>query len=96
MDEVAEVTVKLFASLKDVFGQRQIGAQLEGRHDAVQVLGSICACREQEQALFDSGRVLRGDLVVLVNGRHLQHLGGAQTVLNSGDVISLFPPIYGG
>jgi MoaD family protein len=46
---------------------------------------------------FDQEGNLEGSLVVLVNGRHANHLpGGLDTKLEDGDQIAMFPPIAGG
>jgi sulfur-carrier protein len=96
MGGAAEVTVRPFAFLKDVFGQGEIAVPLSGGRDVAQVLSSICTSERQQRALFDTDGVIRGDVIVLVNGIHVQHLGGPRTIVSGGDVISVFPPIYGG
>ncbi len=35
-------------------------------------------------------------LILLVNGRHIAHIGGAETRLSEGDTVAVFPIIGGG
>ena len=35
-------------------------------------------------------------LIVMVNGRHIAHVGGLETSVSDGDVVSIFPLIGGG
>ncbi|HPJ40278.1 MAG TPA: MoaD/ThiS family protein [Spirochaetota bacterium] len=47
------------------------------------------------KVLDESGGMKRGTLI-LVNGRHVHHLEGLNTIVEDGDVVSLFPPGGGG
>ncbi|HPB81782.1 MAG TPA: MoaD/ThiS family protein [Spirochaetota bacterium] len=47
------------------------------------------------KVLDDEGKMKRGTLI-LVNGRHVQHLDGLDTIIEDGDEVSLFPPGGGG
>lgn len=42
------------------------------------------------------GGALSGTLIVLVNGRNVEHLAGADTPLGPEDVVVLFPMVAGG
>lgn len=90
------VVVRLFAGVKDVFGEKEIRAPLEEAQDVGRLLRSICTSPDQERALYDEVHALRKDITVLVNGRRIHFLDGEETALSDGDVVSLFPPLYGG
>jgi len=92
----AAVTVKLFATIKDVFRVGEIVVPLGQAADVAHLLQSICTSPARERAVYDDDRVLRKDVTVLVNGRHMRYLGGLQTKLVEGDDVRLFPPLYGG
>ena len=47
------------------------------------------------QELFPEGQV-SSEHIVMVNGRHIAHLGGLETPLNASDVVTIFPLIAGG
>jgi molybdopterin synthase sulfur carrier subunit len=47
------------------------------------------------KVLEDTGEMKRGTLI-LVNGRHVLHLDGLDTIVEDGDEVSLFPPGGGG
>jgi sulfur-carrier protein len=48
-----------------------------------------------DQLLNKDLKVLPGT-IILINGRNIVHLEGVQTLVNSGDEISIFPPGGGG
>lgn len=90
------VVVKLFAGVKTVFGRPAIDVTCPRSGDLRAVLLQACDTPARRRALFlDSGQ-LRPELQVLVNGRNVVFLDGLQTAVASGDVISVFPPMYGG
>lgn len=43
-----------------------------------------------------SGELLGNDVIILVNGRHIEHLQGLETALSENDEISIFPKVAGG
>jgi molybdopterin synthase sulfur carrier subunit len=48
-----------------------------------------------EKRVFDGGR-LSGTIILLVNGRNIEHLHGVDTTLGPDDVVAIFPMIAGG
>ena len=92
----AAVTVKLFATIKEAFREGEIVVPLGQAADVAHLLQSICTSPARERAVCDDDGILRKDVTVLVNGRHMRYLGGLQTKLVEGDDVRLFPPLYGG
>ena len=89
-----ELTVKFFADLTQAFG-KEVRRPLAGGVDVRTLFGGLCDTEGRRQALFD-GDELRERLTVLVNGRNILFLDGLATALHDGDVVSVFPPVYGG
>jgi len=46
--------------------------------------------------LSQDGTAKGENSIVMVNGRHIEHLNGVDTVLTEDDVVSLFPTVAGG
>lgn len=46
--------------------------------------------------LDESGEGLGPDLIIMVNGRHIQHLDGIKTKLTEADVVAITPQMAGG
>jgi len=46
--------------------------------------------------LFTADGRISEDAILLVNGRHFDHLKGGDTLLKDSDVVSLFPMVAGG
>ncbi len=90
------VTVRVFSTLKDVFGQTEIGVPFEQGCDLKSLLMTICSTPQRQRAIFLDTGLLKPELQVLVNGRNVRFLDGLQTDLRSGDEVAVFPPMYGG
>jgi len=91
-----KVTVKAFATLRNVFNGRAIvelnlpeGASLE---DLIK--------RLEERFGFEIRSPKSGELdptiKILINGREVIYLDGLKTRLKDGDVIAFIPPVGGG
>ena len=89
-----EVTVKFFADLAQLFGKENT-RPLESPMDVADLFGGLCDTEGRRRAFF-AGDALREQLTVLVNGRNILFLDGLATTLHDGDVVSVFPPVYGG
>ncbi|MDR0448165.1 MAG: MoaD family protein [Treponema sp.] len=48
------------------------------------------------QKIYPKGEDTFGEIIVLVNGRHVNHLGGLAAPLNPDDRVDIFPLIAGG
>ena len=90
------VTVRFFASIKEIFGQKEAAVASDQAPTVGKALRQVCTTPERERGIFLDGYTLRSDLIVLVNGRNVFFLGGLAATLHDGDVVSIFPPVKGG
>ncbi|MEG2419744.1 MAG: MoaD/ThiS family protein [Eubacterium sp.] len=47
-------------------------------------------------ALAPGGETLGDEIIILVNGRHVEHLNGIHTPLVPSDTVAIFPVVAGG
>lgn len=87
--------IKFFAFIRDYTGVREVS--LEGCSDLRELLDKICGKygMKLRNKLF-TGERLSEDIIVMVNGRHIEHLQGLETKLLENDEISIFPRVAGG
>ncbi|MFX0173585.1 MAG: ubiquitin-like small modifier protein 1 [Candidatus Hodarchaeota archaeon] len=91
------LTVKFFATLKDITNQREIRIELQKETTIIQVLESLFDQFESlREEIFTEDNELKKWIQILKNGRNIKFLDGIQTKLNNGDVIAVFPPVAGG
>lgn len=89
--------LRSFATFREAMGQKTI----EREYEEGATVGEVLSDLEGE---FDGleGRLLADDgaiqpqLSILKNGRDVTHAQGPETPLESGDTVSLFPPVAGG
>lgn len=91
-----ELELRFFATFREAVGQKTLMQDV----DMDATVGDVLHSLEDEydgltgQLLEDGG--LRPHVNVLKNGREVLHLDGLATELDSGDTISVFPPVAGG
>jgi molybdopterin synthase sulfur carrier subunit len=90
------VTVRFFASVREIFGQKEAVLTTDEAPTVGRALREVCDSRERQRAVFESSDTVRPDLILLVNGRNIAFIGGLRAPLQSGDVLSVFPPVKGG
>lgn len=90
------VVVSFFATIRDAFGDDEVSVPMERARSVRHLLDGLCTSPGREQAVHDERGALRRDLTLLVNGHHIGALGGLDTPLKSGDVVSVFPQLFGG
>ncbi len=98
MDDV-EVTVAVFATLREIIGQKEVklrvkrGSTVKG---LIELLGEKFNSEVPEKVLNEDGTDLSENFRVLVNGRSVSLLKGIETELMGGERVSIFPPVGGG
>ena len=89
--------LKLFATLRDVVGAKEISVPFEDDQtvrDLMQAINDIHPVLG-EQILTDDGQ-LTGLVQVLVHGRNISWLQGLDTHVGRDDIVILLPPSAGG
>ena len=69
--------------------------QVKGETNVRELLNLLCDTPERLDEILDNEN-LKPFIIILKNGRHIQHLNGLETELEEGDNIAIFPPIAGG
>lgn len=92
------VTIKLFAALREVAGQRLLIEEVPEGSSLGNVVRRICERLGPEfrkQVLDERGEPLER-VRILLNGHNIAFLGGFEVKLKDGDEIAMFPPVGGG
>ena len=87
--------VLFFAYIRDYTGEKETEVQCSGT--VFELLEALCLKygSKFENIVFKDKK-LSDQIIVLVNGRHISHIGGVNASLNKDDVISIFPVVAGG
>ena len=91
-----KVKIRLFATLRDAFNSNEVELRLRTMDTIEDLLKALCNSRECRHKLLDQSGNLKPYVKVLKNGRNIDFLGGMDTRLADGDVVSIFPPVGGG
>ncbi|AKB74678.1 Molybdenum cofactor biosynthesis protein MoaD [Methanosarcina lacustris Z-7289] len=93
-----KILVKFLASIRNATQEPEISIKIHPR-ETVEVLLKALKRHYGEGFREAVGRPFEDErprIKVLVNGRNIDFLKGAETELKDGDVVVLFPPIAGG
>ena len=91
------ITLKTFADYRVITGIRETVLDVdEGVTMGALLERLTSAYPKLKDAMFDESGTLRDYIILLVNGRKIEFIGGMGTHLREGDVIALFPPVAGG
>lgn len=92
-----KMQVKYFAYIRDFTGCRSREEQYcTTVYELVHMLSDRYGARFRAKALSEDGESLGAEIIILVNGRHVEHLDGIRTALKPTDVVSIFPVVAGG
>ncbi|MEM0086235.1 MAG: MoaD/ThiS family protein [Zestosphaera sp.] len=87
------VTIEVFTTLKEKLGWSRkeliISSPKTTLKDALEAVPDL-------KSLIVERDSLKRGFIVLVNGRHVEFLGGLQAVVRDGDTIAVFPQSGGG
>jgi len=92
------VLVKLFASLREISGQRVLVKDVPNESSVGDVVHKLCGELGREfrrQVLNERGEPWEY-VKILLNGHNIAFLQGMATKLHEGDEIAIFPPVGGG
>ena len=88
--------VKFFAYLRDYTGCKETDAPAaDNLRDLTRVLSERYGAKLRDKMLASNGE-LGPDIIILINGRHVAHLGGLDAALTDDDVVQIFPKVAGG
>jgi molybdopterin synthase sulfur carrier subunit len=93
---VCKVRVRLFGDLAEVFQAREEEVELERASSIQGLLRLLCNSYQRRTKIFDKSGEVRSDINILRNGRNIAFLNGVETELDDGDVVSVFPRMFGG
>jgi molybdopterin synthase sulfur carrier subunit len=89
--------VKFFAYLRDYTGCKEIDAPCQPTvGDLARALGEQYGPTLREKLLAPGGGELGPEIIILINGRHVSHLGGVNAPLKDDDTVQIFPMVAGG
>jgi molybdopterin synthase sulfur carrier subunit len=95
--ESGAVQVRIFATLRDIVGTKQIDVPVGETSTVREVLRDMTqAYPELGARLWNDQGGLSGLVTVFVNGRTLFALSGLDTPVRPADILALFPPVGGG
>ena len=89
--------VKFFATIRDITGC--IETDFPFQETAGSLALSLCDRYGEKlrgKLLSPEGNVFHNDVIFLINGRHVVHLGGFDAPLAEDDTVSIFPKTAGG
>jgi molybdopterin synthase sulfur carrier subunit len=89
--------VKFFAYIRDFTGCKE--ADLPCRETAGGLARELCVrygAKLEEKMFSKNGDAFGPDIIVLINGRHVAHLGGLKAPLTPDDTVCIFPMVAGG
>jgi MoaD family protein len=95
------ITVKFFAALRDITGQKEVKLQLRKNEGTVLVVLEKLSKeygKNFREYVFDTEnhRSLRSQVSVMLNGQSIRNLENLKTRIRDGDTIAILPPISGG
>ena len=91
-----KVRVKFFATFRELFGAEEREVELDKGAGVGELLAALCDSNKCRQKIFDESGKIRRDVKMLKKGRHIQLLDELHSELEDGDVVSVFPPLFGG
>lgn len=88
--------VKFFATYRPITGCAEFDAPLYP--DILTLLRALKSTYAgfADELLDESNNELHPETIVLVNGRHIQHMEGVATELTEDDVVAVIPLVAGG
>ena len=89
--------IKFYSLLRNFVGRNELQVEMDSAK-IIDVLNYASMQTEKEflPEILQEDQVINPGTMILLNGRNIIHLQGLQTVVDSDDEISLFPPGGGG
>lgn len=93
---MAKVTVKFFATVREVTGVKSREMEADTIRDLLDKLKVTYGERFIDTVFDSETGNLKQFYSCMVNGRRIELLGGYETTLSDNDAVALFPPVGGG
>jgi molybdopterin synthase sulfur carrier subunit len=88
--------VKFFAYLRDYTGCSQTDVQaVPTVGDLTRILSGQYGSKLRDAMLTADGE-MGPNIIIMINGRHVFHLGGLSAQLKNDDTVQIFPKVAGG
>ena len=88
--------VKFFATYRQIAGCKSCDVPAPG--DVLALMEELCErWPEFRDLILDENGTDKGDdVIIMVNGRHIEHLNGTATLLTENDSVAVAPLVAGG
>ncbi|NLV64701.1 MAG: MoaD family protein [Synergistaceae bacterium] len=87
--------VSFFGIVREIVGEKETQVEAEDSvADLLEALSGRYGIGFGEKVLKTQERDL--DLILILNGRHIEHIGGLSAPLKEGDHLAVFPLVGGG
>lgn len=93
---MAKVTVKFFATVREVTGVRSREMEANTITDLLEELKRTYGEKFTQAVIDEKSGKLKQFYSCMVNGKRIELLDGYDTRLSDNDAIALFPPVGGG
>jgi len=88
--------IKFFPQLVDITKAKEIDVQAPETIAQLMFLLSARYGQEMKQKLLTQDERLHPDMIVFINGRHIEYINGEESPLTDADTVSFFSRIAGG
>ncbi len=91
-----KVKIKLFATLREKYGKKEIVVDAEDFKDAFYKASEVLG-KEFLKEIFQNEELkeFRDDRIITINGRNIKDIKD-EIKIKEGDIIAVFPPVAGG
>ncbi|MGB9729848.1 MAG: MoaD family protein [Thermoprotei archaeon] len=94
---MVKVKVVFYATFREKFKVNEIDLDIDGTFKSLMDSLTNNLGEEVKKELYDDNtNYIKKDVIMLVNGRSVEYLGGPSVKFNDGDKIAIFPPVAGG
>lgn len=93
------MTVRYFATLREITGIREEQVELQNNAKAEELLNQLVrkhGSRFEEYVVEEKTGAVRAHILFLIDGTSLNSLGGLEARLTDGCVVAIMPPVGGG
>ena len=87
-----KIRVKVFFTLRERLGWKEKLVELPENTKLRDLLDLLPAIKEE----INRYRAKGYSMIIMINGRHAEFLGGLDAALHEGDEVAFFPPAAGG